>query len=148
MNDRAKLELPVLSRDIEAKEQELSVSVIFTNESATMSALKRAGELASQLDARIRILVAQVVPYQLPIDRPDVKPEFRVRRFLNLSIEDVKDVQIDVRLCRDASDCLKQALSPESLVLIGGKARRLGRERRLAHKLTLAGHHVIFVPQA
>jgi hypothetical protein len=147
MNDRAKLELPVRSRDIEAKEQGLSVSVIFTNESATMSALKRAAELASQLDARIRILVPQVVPYQLPIDRPEVEPEFRVRRFLNLSIEGVQDLQIDVRLCRDAWDCLKQALSPESLVLIGGKNRRFGREMRLAHKLMLAGHEVIFVPQ-
>jgi hypothetical protein len=148
MNDRAKLELPVRSRDIEAKEQGLSVSVIFTNESATMSALKRAAELASQLDARIRILVPQVVPYQLPIDRPEVEPEFRVRRFLNLSIEGVQDLQIDVRLCRDASDGLRRALSPESLVLIGGKDRRFGRERRLAHKLATAGHHVVFVPQS
>ena len=81
MDDRAKLELLVRSPDVEATEQGLSVSVIFTNESATMSALKRAAELASQLDARIRILVPQVVPYQLPIDRPEVEPEFRVRRF-------------------------------------------------------------------
>ena len=147
MNDQAKLELPVRSRDIEAKEQGLSVSVIFTNESATMSALKRAVELASQLGARIRIVVRYVVPYQLPIDRPNIEPEFRVRRLLNLSIEGVKDVQIDVRLCRDAWECLKHALSPESLVLIGGKARRFARERRLAHKLILAGHEVIFVPQ-
>src|SRR5690348_10746492 len=98
MDDRAKLELLVRSPDVEATEQGLSVSVIFTNEPATMSALNRAAELASQLDARIRIIVPQVVPYQLPIDRPDVEPEFRARRVLNLSIDGIKDVQIDVRL--------------------------------------------------
>ncbi len=48
----------------------LSVTVVFTTVPATLIALQRGGELAQQLGARIRILVPQVVPYPLPIDRP------------------------------------------------------------------------------
>jgi hypothetical protein len=127
----------------------LSVTVVFTTIPATLIALQRGGELAQQLGARIRILVPQVVPYPLPIDRPQVDPEFKVRRFRTVSVYDAIETRIDVRLCRDAQDAVMQGLCPRSLVLIGGRKRWWPtREKRLAKTLSLAGHHVIFVPQS
>lgn len=147
-NERSHLALPARTHLGERKQQGLSISVVFTNERATLAALKRAAELASELDARIRIVVPQVVPYLLPIDRPHVDPEFRVRRFLDLSVKVVPDFEIDVRLCRDPWVGLTQALRPESIVIIGGRQRRLTRESRLMRRLALADFDVVFVPQS
>ncbi|HEY7306579.1 MAG TPA: hypothetical protein VH601_20815 [Bryobacteraceae bacterium] len=146
-NERSHLALPVRPDYEEHNEQKLCISVVFTNEPATMVALKRAAELAAQLNARIRIVMPQVVPYPLPIDRPTVDPAFRARRFLNLSLGGALDIQIDVRLCRNSWDGLTQALAPQSVVVIGGSNRRFARERRLMRRLALAGYDVVFVPQ-
>lgn len=116
--------------------QHLSVNVVFTTPPATLQALKRAGELAYQLGARIRILVPQVVPYPLPIDRPAVDPNFRLRQFQTFFLQHPIETHIDVLLCRDARECLNQALAPQSMVLIGGRNRFwMTRENRLARML-------------
>jgi hypothetical protein len=139
--------LPSSSR--ESPEHGLSITVVFTTVAATLMALEQGGQLAQQLGARTRILVPHVVPYPLPIDRPPVDPEFRLRRFRTLSVEGAIETQIEVRLCRDSDQTVMQGLPPRSVVLIGGRKRwRPTRERRLAKRLALAGHHVIFVPQS
>ena len=126
----------------------LSLTVVFTNIPATLAALRQAGELAYEQGARIRILVAQIVPYPLPIDRPAVDPKFNARHFRTVWGNGMIDTQIDVRLCRDRSVAIAQALHPQSIVLIGGRKRWWPTHaQRLAMKLSLAGHHVIFVPQ-
>jgi hypothetical protein len=132
----------------EDNEQHLSITVVFTTSAATLHALKRAGELAHQLGARIRIIVPQVVPYPLPIDRPAVDPNFRLRQFRTLFFQHAIETHIDVRLCRDAHECLKQALTPQSIVLIGGRNRCwITREKRLARVLRRSGHQVMFISQ-
>lgn len=63
MNGLSRLTLPYRSSGGgEWDEQALSVSVVFTNEPATMIAVQRAAELASRLGAQIRIIVPLVVP--------------------------------------------------------------------------------------
>jgi hypothetical protein len=132
----------------EDNEQHLSISVVFTTSAATLHTLKRAGELAYQLGARIRIVVPQVVPYPLPIDRPAVDPNFRLRQFRTLFFQYAIKTRIDVLLCRDAHECLKQALAPQSIVLIGGRNRWwITREKRLARVLRRSGHQVMFIPE-
>jgi hypothetical protein len=128
---------------------ELRVTVVSTTIPATLNALRRAGELAHELGARLRVLVPQVVPYPLPLDRPPVDPDFKARHFRTLCPEGAVETTIDVRLCRDAYEAVAQSLTPESLVVIGGEKRWwFTAEHRLARKLTLAGHHVLFVPTA
>jgi hypothetical protein len=140
--------VPVSPGGGEDNEQHLSINVVCTTSAATLHALKQAGELAHHLGARIRIVVPHVVPYALPIDRPAVDPNFRLRQFRTFFFQHAIETHIDVRLCRDAHECLKQALAPQSIVLIGGRKRWWPtREKRLAKTLSLAGHHVIFVPQ-
>jgi hypothetical protein len=126
----------------------LSVTVLYTTVPATLRALRRAGELATQLGARIRILIPQVVSYPLPLDRPQVDPEFKVRRFRTVSVDGAVETRIDVVLCREACSGITQNLDSQSIVLIGGCERWWPtREKRLAKRLRLAGHHVIWVPE-
>lgn len=135
-------------RDAGSGERALSITVIFTTVQGTLVALKRAGQLADQLETRIRILVPQVVSFPLPLDRPQVDPLFKVRHLQAHCSRGAVDTRIEVLLCRDARECVKQALSPESLALLGGpRAWGLRRERRLARHLRQSGHQVIFVPQ-
>jgi hypothetical protein len=149
--DRPSFALPGFPPDSFERREEanaLSVTVVFTTVPATLIALQRGGELARQLGARIRILVPQVVPYPLPLDRPQVDPKFKVRHFRTLSVDGAIETRIDVWLCRDPYDAFMQGLSPRSVVLIGGRKRWWPtREKGLAKTLSLAGHHVIFVPQ-
>jgi len=142
--------LPCTPPDEQERSRRLSLTVVFTTVSATLAALRRAGELAQGLNAHIRIVVPQVVPYPLPLDRPSVDPEFTVRYFRTVSLAGSAQTRIDVRLCRDRYLGIAHALYRQSVVLIGGRKRRAWptREHRLAKKLRLAGHHVIFVVRA
>jgi hypothetical protein len=125
----------------------LAVTVVFTTVPATLIALRRGGELARELGARICILVPQVVPYPLPLDRPQVDPAFKVRQFRTLPADGAIETRIDVRLCRERYHAIAEALAPQSVVLIGGPHHWWRTpEKRLAKKLSSAGHNVIFVP--
>jgi hypothetical protein len=149
--DHAYLHRPFASRAEPFDEQDrsngLPVTVVYTTVAATLAALRRAGELAQQLDARIRIVVPHVVPYPLPIDRPHIDPSFKVRHFRTISVDGAIETNIDVCLCRDPYKAIMQSVCPQSVVLIGGRKRWWRtREQRLAKRLSIAGHHVIFVP--
>lgn len=143
--------LPALGRlpafAFETDSPGLPLTVVYTTVEATLAALRCAAQLAVQLEARIRILVIQTVPYPLPLDRPQVDPAFRIRQFRTRSENEPIETHIDVLLCRDADNCLLQALEPQSLVLIGSRRRfRFTREKQWGKKLRSAGHHVVFVP--
>lgn len=127
----------------------LVITVVFTTVSATLLALKQAAEFGRSLGARIRILVPHAVPYPLPLDRPQVDPGIRLRRFRTIVLDAAVETWLDVRLCRDTQHCILQDLCPSSLVLIGGRKRWCWctREERLAKKLSFAGHHVLFIPE-
>jgi hypothetical protein len=114
--------VPVSPRGGENDEQHLSITLVFTTSTATLHALEQARELAHQLAARIRILVPQVVPYPLPIDRPPVDPIFRLRQFRTFLFRHAVETHIDVRLCRNARECLKQSLAPQSIVSVAETA--------------------------
>src|ERR1035438_468920 len=124
----------------------LEVTVVFTKVPATLRALKMAAELAHNLNGRIRLLVPQVVPYPLPLERPAVSAEFSRRRLQTLASQGSIDTRVEVWLCRDRSDALCQALKPDALVVIG--VRRSwwpAAEKALARKLRRKGHEVILV---
>jgi len=124
----------------------LEVTVVFTQVEATLRALKTAAELAHNLNGRIRVLVPQVVPYPLPLDRPAVPSEFNRSRFQTLASQGSIDTRVELCLCRDRDDALRQALEPEALVVIG--VRRSWwptAEKALVRKLRRKGYHVIVV---
>src|ERR1700690_2587746 len=124
----------------------LEVTVLFTKVAATLRALKMAAELAHNLNGRIRLLVPQIVPYPLPLERPAVSAEFNRRRIQTLASQRSIDTRVELWLCRDRYDALSRALEPEALVVIG--VRRSwwpAAEKALARKLRRKGHEVILV---
>jgi hypothetical protein len=132
--------------ETEEAERRLNISVIFTSVEATLAALKKAGALASSLGARITLVVPQVVPYPLPLESPPVLLDWNERRFRVIAGESPVETTVRLYLCRDSVETVKSALSPRSVVVVGGRKGwwRSTREKRLARKLRRAGHEVIF----
>ncbi|MGD0298263.1 MAG: hypothetical protein ABSE86_14215 [Bryobacteraceae bacterium] len=124
----------------------LEVTVVFTKVPATLKALKTAAELAQNLNARIRLLVPQVVPYPLPLEKPAVPAEFHRKRLQTLASQGSIDTRVELWLCRDRYDALSRALEPEALVVMGVRPSWWPTaEKALVRKLRRKGHDVILV---
>jgi hypothetical protein len=124
----------------------LEVTVVFTKVPATLRALKMAAELAHNLNGRIRLLVPQVVPYPLPLEKPALSEEFNRRRLQTLASQGSIDTRVEVWLCRDRSDALCQALKPDALVVIGVRPSWWPTaDKALIRRLRRKGHEVILV---
>lgn len=127
----------------------LEVNVIFTDPQATVAALKTARTLARDLGACIRVRAVIVVPYALPVDQPPVSAGF-VEELLSdlVSRMDLDDFEPSVHLylCRNQIESLMHVLSPNSLVVIGGRKHWWPTaERRVAKALRSKGHRVVFI---
>jgi hypothetical protein len=129
--------------------ERLEVNVIFTDPQATVVALKRAGSLARDLGACIRLRAAISVPYALPPDRPLVSVPFTERLLSDLVCRlelGTFAPSVHLYLCRDQVDTLLQVLRPNSLVVIGGRKHWWpAAERRMAKALRSKGHRVVFI---
>jgi hypothetical protein len=127
----------------------LQVTVIYTTPEGTLAALKAAGALANDLNARVGLIVTEVVPFRLPLDQPRVSVEFLKERQDSLVSEagiEGEEVRVQICLCRDRKHTLRQVLAPRSLVVIGGRRKWWSsREQQLEKCLSRLGHHVIFV---
>lgn len=126
----------------------LRLTVVFTTPEGTLGALQAASSLAASLSARVMVLAIDVVPLQLPIDRPPVPLAFResrLRRLVEESQLDAHEVSIAMCVARDRWECLQQFLPPASLVVIGGRKGWTSPERRLVRWLKRQGHQIVFV---
>ncbi len=124
-----------------------SLIVVFTTPAATLTALRHAAAWVGELGGRFRIIMPQVVPYPLPIDCPCVAPEFRTQPVLAWCEQAAIEARIEIHLCRNACDCLRQGLAPSSLVLLGVRKGYwpFTNETRLVRALRQAGHQVLAV---
>jgi hypothetical protein len=66
-------------------------------------------------------MVAQVVPYPLPLAAPPVPVEFTEHALESITSE---DTAIEIYLCRDRNETIRRALPPDSLVIVGARKRR------------------------
>jgi hypothetical protein len=121
--------------------------VVFTDFSAAKEALAGAAAYALDLDARITLVVAQVVPYPLPLDKPQVDAGVFESALLRLAAEQPVETEVEVYLCRDRWETLRRVLPPASAVVLGGRKRWWWPtdEQRFASALRRAGHRVIFL---
>ncbi|MBI2687587.1 MAG: hypothetical protein HYX27_14850 [Acidobacteria bacterium] len=90
----------------------IAVTVIYTNEAATVAALHAVHDFARGLPAVVRVPMLLTVPYPLPLDRPQVNVECLLRRLR-------MDAPVEVRLCRDAWEGVRNRIPPSTLVVIG-----------------------------
>jgi hypothetical protein len=124
----------------------LNIAVIFTSVEPTLSALRKAGTLASRLHACITLIVPQVVPYPLPLNRAPVPRDFAERHFRVIAGESPVETKVQVYLCRDRMEALRCVLKPHSLIVVGGSRGWWPTpEQRLARQLRRSGHEVVFV---
>src|SRR5579872_5411741 len=96
----------------EEADQQLNIAVVFTSVESTLAALKEAGNLASSLGARIKLVVPQVVPHPLPLETPPVLVEFNENRFRVMASESPVETSVQIYLCRDRLETLKSVLKP------------------------------------
>jgi hypothetical protein len=126
-------------------ESGLNISVVFTSVETTLAALKQAASLAKRFGAHITLVVPQVVPMPLPLDRPPVLVDWNEKHFRTIASDSPVQTAVQIYLCRDRWETLSSVLEPQSLVVIGGKKHWWPTaESRLANKLRKAGHEVIF----
>lgn len=123
----------------------MEIVVLHTTVTETLQALKTAAHLASGLSARIRLLVLEIVPYPLPLDRPNVPLPFTRRRFRTLAASSSAETNIDIHLVRDPDKTIESVLEPHSVVVMG--ARRSwwpNAHTRVAKRLERMGHQVVY----
>ncbi len=137
-----------------ASQASLQLNVIFTGQSATRAALKKAADLTAGLDALIRIIVLKAVPFPLPLDTPPVAIQFDGERMQDFVRENCDDASVLMCYCRDEANGILQLLEADlhspgsnSIVLIAGKKRHWfpTKPQRIARRLEEAGHRVVFV---
>jgi hypothetical protein len=125
------------------------VSVLFTGMENTYAALQEVVRLASGLEAHVLVVVPLVVPYQLSLRDSPISPDFLARKLGRVLRGTGIDFGMCVCLCRDQREAWRRALTPGSLVVIGGRRRWWPtREELLTKEVGAAGHRVMFVDVA
>jgi hypothetical protein len=122
---------------------ELRVFVPYTSPDLTRMALAEAAVLTKNLGSHVTLFAAQVVPFPLPLDRPDVSPAFLERRMA--AVVRNSGVQADIRIgfARDRDLACEQILPPHSLVVMATRKRWWPTaEVKLARAVARAGHSV------
>ena len=127
-----------------ADQPDLRLHVIYTTPETTRDSLERASVLARGLGARLELLIAEVVPYPLPLDHPPASSRFTDAALDALVANCGVDVDVHVLLCRDREQTIPEWLPAGSIAVIG-RCRRWGpgSSRRLIRAVRRAGHNVI-----
>jgi hypothetical protein len=127
----------------------LEVNVIFTDVQSTAAALKFAQSFTRELGARISLRAAIAVPFQLPLDQPQISVAFLqegMGKLVSQLEKNTFEPTVHLYLCRDRVRALSQVLRPNSVVVIAGRKRWWPTaETRMARALRAEGHRVIFV---
>jgi hypothetical protein len=136
---------PALVTALETDDK-LPITVVFTTVPATLAALKDAAILADKLNARITLIVPQVVPFPAPLEVPPVAREFNEHRFRVMARDARVDMDVRICLCRDQCAELRLLLPVGSIIVLGGRGGRFwpDKDARLARSLGRAGYEVIF----
>lgn len=125
----------------------LDLVVPFTTPELTRSALEAARRLGVGLDAEIRLLKIQTVPYPLQLEQSPIPTEFLEEQLRHLNPDGWATAEIV--LTRDFHGSLHNTLKAGSVVILAAR-RRPWRTRveRLASSLRRKGHTVVIVQEA
>jgi hypothetical protein len=136
--------LPDLPGDSDETNPRLEIFVVYTSVQATVIALTRAAALAKGLNARLRFVMLNIIPYPLPLETPPVRCDFSERRLLDIVSASPVETTVQLCMCRQRFEALVALLRPRSLLVIGGhKTWWPTKEEKLARELRRAGHEVI-----
>jgi hypothetical protein len=137
---------PPLSPETTPSERKLELAVLFTSVESTVAAMQRAESLLRGLDGHIHLIEVQIVPRQLPLEKPPISLDFTKRRLLAIADESNVETSVCVFLCRIPFETLKSVLKPGAAVVLGCRTKWWPTwERKLAGKLRRAGYEVMLV---
>jgi hypothetical protein len=123
---------------------EPTIAVLFTTAETTRPALRTAAALAVRWNARIAVIVPQVVPFPRQLADSPVAIDFNEGQLVELTRQLPVETTVTVYLCRDRQDTLLSVLPPHSIVVIGARRHFWPTaEDRLAKALRAASHEVI-----
>jgi hypothetical protein len=123
---------------------ELDLVVPFTTPELTRVALDAANRMGEGLNATVRLVKVQVVPYPLDLTQPPVHIDFLKSQLSRFESE--LPVAGEVRLARDFEPGLVGTLGCDSVVILAsGKRLWRTRNERLAASLRRTGHQVVLV---
>ncbi len=122
------------------------ICVIFTDVARTRAALLAAVQLGRGLDLQLRLLAACRVPFPLPLEEPPISIGFTEDLMFGLVSDLDTEVAIQILLCREPEAALREALGPETLVVIGTpKSWWRSQYRNLALRLKADGRNLVLI---
>jgi hypothetical protein len=127
-------------------EAELDLVVPFTTPELTRVALDAANRMGAGLNATLRLVKVQVVPFPMDPDQSPVYLDFLKNQLAQFRSD--LPVAGEIRLAREFEPGLLGTLGRDSVVILATR-RRLWRthNERLAASLRRAGHKVVLVTQ-
>jgi hypothetical protein len=119
------------------------INVVFTDLTGTAAALRSAATMTKDLRLELALIVAQLVPYPLPLTAPPVPVSFRIAQIRELIDSTGTYPDVEIYLCRDPVQALLKLLTPDAPAVIGVKEGWLPTPgSRLAHALERTGHQI------
>jgi hypothetical protein len=138
--------LPAGPSGTNESDRKLEIAVIFTSAEATIAAINQAATLMRGLNGHISLVVANTVPYPLPLENPLVSLDFNKQCLLEIAQASPVETTVHLYLCRCRLEVLTSVLKPGSLVVIGSRKGWWPTwEGRLARKLQSVGHKIILI---
>jgi hypothetical protein len=127
-------------------EAELDLVVPFTTPQLTRVALDAANRMGGGLNATLRLVKVQVVPFPLDLDQSPVYIDFLKDQLTHFQSE--LPVAGEIRLSREFEAGLLGTLGRDSVVILAAPKRPWRtRNERLAASLRRNGHKVVLVTQ-
>jgi hypothetical protein len=122
------------------------VALLFTSPEATVSALEKTAALLAGLNARIKLVAVETVPYTLALNNPPVPLAFNEQRLLDIARESPIETTAHLYVCRCPLETLTSVLKPGSILVVGTRNRWWPTwEHKLGRKLESAGLRVVLL---
>jgi hypothetical protein len=144
MNAQKHAEFEVVGQS--PREKGLDLVVPFTTPRLTQVAMDSANRMGAGLDATIRLVKVQVVPFPMDLNQSPVVLGFIEEQLRHFRSE--LPAEPEIRMARDMEPGLLGTLKRDSVVVLGYRKRAWRtREERLAAHLWQAGYHAVLVPE-
>jgi hypothetical protein len=138
--------LPATPQTTDDSDRQLEVALLFTSPEATVNALEKTADLLAGLNARIKLVAVQTVPYILALNNPPVSLAFNEQRLLDIAGESPIETTAHLYVCRCPLETLTSVLKPGSILVVGTRNRWWPTwEHKLGRKLESAGLRVVLL---
>jgi hypothetical protein len=130
--------------ELQTSDTALEVVVLYTSADLARAALKKAEELSGGLDIRLRLIRAEIVPYQLPFDTPAIDLK-HLRSEMQTVLESSRlDVEGEIVLARDLETAIRTVPRSRTIVVLASR-HRLWRtkEESIQHLCARMGYEVL-----